>query len=333
MYELNMMTIKRLVWIDWMKALGMYFIVAGHFFSIYHKYIYIFSVPVFFIISGFLTNRERNHILFWSKLWYNLVIPMIIICGIIYVTHLIAMSTGGFFFFDYIYKYPISIIKGDAVTLGRCWFVYTLVIVKILYQYIPARTYMMILASLCMLGISYSINAHYFFMYDMAPNAIVNVCLAFPFFFFGIYLQSYKKYLDKCYGAFIENTIFFISVLIVILCGAFNGNVWMYKNDYGENLVLFLIGGCADSCTLFILCKWLARRFGDCKTIFIISKGSIIILGFHYFFIELLPHFTQVPVLSAIMDYAAALVIVLLFVPVIKFSELHLPYLIGKYRL
>lgn len=327
------MAVKRLLWIDWMKALGMYFIVAGHFFSVHYKYIYIFSVPVFFVISGFLTKREQSHHLFWSKLWYNLVVPMIIICGIYYVMHLAVMSTGGLYFFDYIYKYPIGIIQGNAVMLGRCWFIYTLVIIKILYQYIPGRAYSMTLISLCMLGISYFINVHLSFMVDMSPSALVNVCLAFPFFVFGFYFRIYEKYLNRCYGLFMESSLFLISVLIVAMCGKYNGYVWMYKNVYGGNILLFLIGGLAGSCALFILCKWLVGRFGDCKIVFIVSRGSIIILGFHYFLIELFPRVEQASVLSAIMDYTAALIIVLLFVPIIKFSEIYLPYLIGRYRL
>lgn len=42
-------------WIDWMKALGMFFIVWGHLSPAHLKdVIYAFNVPCFFIISGFL---------------------------------------------------------------------------------------------------------------------------------------------------------------------------------------------------------------------------------------------------------------------------------------
>ena len=44
---------ERLPWIDWAKAIGMYFIVAGHCFGPGHKFIYTFSVPLFFIVSAF----------------------------------------------------------------------------------------------------------------------------------------------------------------------------------------------------------------------------------------------------------------------------------------
>lgn len=324
--------IKRLIWIDWMKAVGMYLIVAGHFFSLYHKYIYIFSVPVFFVISGFLTKREENHTLFWKKIWYNLVIPMIIICGITYVMHLVAMLRGGLYFFDYIYKFPLNALKGNTSALGRCWFIYTLIAIKILYQYLPKKTYKLVMISMGMLSISWILNTYSLLISATDTNAIINVCLAFPFFLFGIYLRPYRNFFDRFNKFSMELIIFLISILVIISCGKFNGYVWMYANIYGESIILFIIGGLAGSCALFILCKWLTRKIGDSKVISDISKGSIIILGFHFTLITLLPRPTQISISVAIIDYIIAGVIVLLFVPVIRFSEKYFPSLIGKYR-
>lgn len=46
---------RRVNYIDWMKALGMFFIIWGHLNPEYIKdCIYTFSVPSFFVISGFL---------------------------------------------------------------------------------------------------------------------------------------------------------------------------------------------------------------------------------------------------------------------------------------
>lgn len=49
---------ERVVWIDWMKTLGIYFIIAGHCFGPGYKIVYAFSVPLFFVISGFLYKIE-----------------------------------------------------------------------------------------------------------------------------------------------------------------------------------------------------------------------------------------------------------------------------------
>lgn len=75
----------RLYWIDWMKAIGMGLIVYGHFSSLYDIYVYVFSVPLFFLISGFLSRRESDRKVFWKKLFFNLIVPLLIICPINYL--------------------------------------------------------------------------------------------------------------------------------------------------------------------------------------------------------------------------------------------------------
>ena len=58
---------KRIAWVDWMKALAMYFIIAGHCWVPGNKYIYVFSVPCFFIISGYLSHKEERDKVFWGQ--------------------------------------------------------------------------------------------------------------------------------------------------------------------------------------------------------------------------------------------------------------------------
>lgn len=55
---------KRLLWVDYMKVIGMYLIIAGHFCTIGNKYIYTFSVALFFCISGFLCKKKESIVCF-----------------------------------------------------------------------------------------------------------------------------------------------------------------------------------------------------------------------------------------------------------------------------
>lgn len=54
--------VNRLNWIDWAKTIAILFVVFGHIpekngsFGIY--YTYLFHMPLFFFISGFLTKKE-----------------------------------------------------------------------------------------------------------------------------------------------------------------------------------------------------------------------------------------------------------------------------------
>ena len=54
MEKKQVMTQNRIVWLDWMKVLAILSILWGHFFSPGHLYLYVFSVQVFCVISGFL---------------------------------------------------------------------------------------------------------------------------------------------------------------------------------------------------------------------------------------------------------------------------------------
>lgn len=57
---------SHMVWIDWMKVLGIYFIIVGHIFPVGKEFVYAFSVPLFFLISGFLSHREEDCSVFWQ---------------------------------------------------------------------------------------------------------------------------------------------------------------------------------------------------------------------------------------------------------------------------
>lgn len=69
---------ERLIWIDWLKVLGMYLIVVGHMFPPGNEFVYVFSVPLFFISSGFLTKREDSLRTFGQKNYARLVEPALL---------------------------------------------------------------------------------------------------------------------------------------------------------------------------------------------------------------------------------------------------------------
>jgi len=133
----------RYPWIDWMKTIGIYLIVFGHFFPVGYEYIYVFNVPLFFILSGFLSHKELDEKLFWKKLWYNLIIPLLFIivfnilryCAVHFIKDNLSITN--------IILSLLACLSGmggkgiDVVGVGTGWFVYTLIIVKIIHQKCP----------------------------------------------------------------------------------------------------------------------------------------------------------------------------------------------------
>lgn len=128
---------KRMNWLDWMKSIGMYLIVYGHFTSYGHKFIYIFSVPLFFVISGFLFKHEVSFGNFLKKNFYNLIVPMFIMVFLIQIRNELALAFRGTFDFSQVWQIFIGIFIGNQKIIGTCWFLYSLFIIKFLVSVLP----------------------------------------------------------------------------------------------------------------------------------------------------------------------------------------------------
>ncbi len=181
---------NRLNWLDSMKALGVFIIVSGHYFPPNHELLYVFSVQLFFIMSGFLSKKE-SHQIFIRKTFSQLIIPMILL-GIIYhmIIAMIDILSGSFSIGLLIQKI-YGLFIGNTRALAGLWFVYSLVLSKIISQFTP-KSIKPIVAILCLAGSLY-LNEYTEMAYR---NCFVNTLLAYPVFFIGETLSRYKKQID-----------------------------------------------------------------------------------------------------------------------------------------
>lgn len=326
------MTVKsvrenRLDWIDWMKALGIYLIVLGHFYSVGEKLIYVFHVPLFFVISGFLNKKEADGQVFWKKLWYNLAVPMLIMAILNLIIHSILKLLNGTFEPTDLYWFVRNVLFGMVSGYDALWFVYTLILLKILFQYFPSmRLFYSVTVGMLALAYFYNnIDLSGFPFFLSQPNAVVNICTAFPFFALGVFLRNFKMVLNEWNQMMMLFPTFVCGVLVVIGCYFFNEYVAMYRCDYGNSILLFMLGGIAGSIMIFALSKILGRVI---NVVAIISQGTIIIVGFHKLLITLTREFF----FESYLDIVFAAMIVMLFVPLIILTERYFPLMAGKYR-
>ena len=253
---------------------------------------------------------------------------MIIISTIIFLYHSVVELRNETFEVISIIRFLIHVLLGYHAGIHECWFIYTLSIMKITYQYCPKKSFFYAIGVVC-LFCAYVYNqidlSHYLSFYK-ASNSIVNVCTAYPFFATGVFLRNYKELLNKKHNYMILSFTLVCSIVFMYLSANYNGYVWMYICGYGGNMLWFLIGGIAGSTCIFVFSKMLGRTPTFVKQI---SKGTILILGFHIYIIPLFRSFYQNP----IWDFLSAFIIVLLFIPIIVFAEKHFPLILGKYRL
>lgn len=264
-------------WIDWMKVFGMLAIIWGHCFPHHFtSFLYSFSVPVFFLLSGYLTKTVPSNTVFWRKTARALIIPYLILSVLKALPHL--ASQHGWWSFTAILTGFHSL--NDVPGCGKLWLVYTLILLKIIFQYG---------------GSTFKVRALLFFTSSLGgyfygrtqPDvawAVANSLLAMPWFLIGYELK--KRAMDEHLMKWLGRRTLAHSLLLSMLSAGltymiadFNGPVWMYQGQYGQYLVLFFLGGSLGSLTLVIMSQLLDKYAQTLSHL--IAIGSIVILAFH----------------------------------------------------
>ena len=325
----------RLIWIDWMKTLAMYLIIAGHCNVPGKEYIYTFSVPLFFILSGFLTKKETDVKLFWQKTLWNLIVPMFLFTGINLAYVYMQLIARDQFSLMLLWKGPMLALLGfqgqeyEGVGVGAMWFVYTLVLCKIIYQYIPLKCELSvkIIVSIIMLTATVVINEC--ISYHINNNSYVNVLLAMPFFVIGNLLRPYKNLFTQLQfpRLFI---ILILGITGVLICGANNDIVYLYRCSYGNNLIICILGAISGTIAVYAFSRLLENFF--VKIVSIIGGGTIVILGLHgNYFLHTISIITNRTIIGG-WKYLECLIIMLVMIPIILLIKRFLPFLYGLKR-
>lgn len=314
---------KRLIWMDWLKVLGMYLIVVGHMFPPGNEFIYVFSVPLFFISSGFLTRHEDSLKAWEQKSYTRLVEPAVIwLIPIIVIYSGLDIIRTDFSFADVLVKRCLSAIWGEQSALGGMWFIYTLLVVKLVYQILPQnynRGINIVICIICMIVSQYfSYTDKYYF------NSVVNVCLAYPFFYIGVEMKALKELLQRLSKA-VSLCVAFLCLVITYSILCYNGPTWMYMNDCGNNVILCVIGGISGTCLIWGISKCIEING---KWLTDLSIGTLTILGLHPILICLCKLVYPIAELG-VVNYLTGLVMMVISLIVIKLCKKRFPKLIG----
>lgn len=129
---------KRQYWIDYAKCIAILAVVLGHTYSFgnpIHAFVYSFHIPLFFVISGYLTKAEKPKI---AKLANRLMLPYVLIC---LLTYLLAAVKGGLSRGQFV-RLTLACIwasGGDAPNadipgIGLAWFLMASFVAKLMFQ-------------------------------------------------------------------------------------------------------------------------------------------------------------------------------------------------------
>lgn len=197
---------NRIHWIDFYKAISIFLIVFGHTIllnmSVIH-FLFLFHVPLFFFISGYLEkNKECDAFFYVKKLFTTLIFPYFI-----------------WNFFCVFFHLPISvknllgIFVGVSLWNGASWFLGVLIMIKCVslllknHKNVSASVLILVFAGLFFLNKRMPFFANLTFMY-------------MPFFFAGMYGKSIvNKFVNLLTGRIWINIILALfGVGLLIIC-------------------------------------------------------------------------------------------------------------------
>lgn len=330
------MSSNRIQWIDLMKTIGMLMVIWGHCFPDgFVDFIYLFNVPVFFVISGFLSKHEKYSKEFWSKLWLTLIVPYLILCGIKDLGDVVNHFSENGYFYTTIAILVGAHSWGDYSGCGNLWFVYTLVIIKIIDQYcISIKRDYFITTTISVVGwVVYNKYCEHI------PLAYTCAFGAMPYYLLGNYVKKYhhgmisavvQKVSIMHFGKFIFAFMFLM--LSAIGISTLTGEIMMYRGEYGSNVFFALLGGFIGTLCVFVLSAYLNQykiRFS-----YYISIGTIVILCFHrdvnHPLLKIIDKLNLGAVANGVATLLSSLIAMLCFIPLIWFLKKYLPIILGN---
>lgn len=234
---------NRIQWVDTAKAIGMLFIVLGHFFPPYiSAWIYTFNVPLFFFISGFLAKKEDSWSVFWHKNINGLVIPFLLLSVLVNVPYLIQNIAD----FHTLSIWLVGVLTGFHSIDGvpgcmNMWFVYCLLVVKVLFQLTSLdNRRLTFFVAICLCGM---VGYHIFDFH--LKWAVTNVLYAYPYFVCGYWFNQKNMIgaVAKNIKDWRRNVPIALSSLSTAVVAYYNGIAYTYeggrKQPYNHTVMFY----------------------------------------------------------------------------------------------
>ena len=190
-----------IVWMDWAKAIGISLVVVCHIYQItdngYHpvlqeiwNVIYLFHMPLFFMLSGYMYKESRN----FKKILLTLIVPYLVyqLLFLPYALHGNIGQNG--FSFILLGKHFLGAILGDGYNTPisfydclPCWFIVSIIQIRVLFHYIKINkktTAILLLLCPTLLQILHLLKIDLYFCLD-------STIMAIPYFLVGYGLAKY----------------------------------------------------------------------------------------------------------------------------------------------
>ncbi|WP_367297552.1 acyltransferase family protein [Loigolactobacillus coryniformis] len=296
------MRVKRIAWIDIVRAVGMLLIIAGHTlfmyqFSYFARAIYAVHVPIFFILSGYLFRKKplKKQV---RDLFSSLLLPYIFTAGVIVVLSILINKTAlhDLTVFAGLGPNRASVLAGlygigtatkltflnnhPIMAIGAIWFLLAMfvgsVIFNLLQHLVPEGKHKLTILwilSIVLLVISTQTQ------YGLLPWSLNAGLMSVIFYTFGYTLHQYN---------FLDAIPLWSVGLGVILWGVSAWSGFFYVNvAHADNLLLAVLGAFGGS---IVIC-WLAQHLTQPQVVKVLlpfGRYSLIVLCAHIVDLDIL---------------------------------------------
>lgn len=274
---------NRIVWIDYLKVIAIYWVVLGHqpiTNHNVHDWIFSFHVPLFFFISGYLMKDYKFD---WPFVWKNLkkliliVVPYRAICMILNYAVDLTFYTDQVSITHNLLDPILYYLLGDS-RVGPAWFLFALFWMRITYcclsqclKHIQYKDFAIFVISLLgpLVVVAFSIECNYY--------QIASFMIAFPFFCVG---RNLRRFLPKNIGIGKPKSILLSSLLITFSFALLPcvGSVNLNDLSWGNNIIIYYLIAMVGIMAMMFL-SWTQDK--EITFIRTISDGTIIILLLH----------------------------------------------------
>lgn len=269
--------------IDSVKGIGILLVVLGHTYGIpdaMKLIIYSFHMPLFFIVSGYIYDPEKNGKYtfkqFLIKKTKAYLVPYYAFAGInLFLTivwHIVVLRSPLEFKRIGIYIIGTLYCFADKTHMPNCspiWFLMCLYIASLFFWMI--MKYCEKKAGLLSFGLMIAAYCLSLMIHVRLPFNILSVCVGVFFMYVGRCLKEFKVVEHKSMGCL---------VILGIIAAFANDLVGMNESTYG-NLVWFLMASLTLSITLMVICK---ERFVSQNRIFNwLGQNTMVFIAFNYF--------------------------------------------------
>jgi acyltransferase len=342
---------KRVLWVDYAKVIGIYLVVLGHGREmVITNFIYSFHMPLFFMLSGYLftDNKYPNYRYFLKKKTQQLLLPYFAFNVITFILWLVFSKDPANKGFGNIVSYrPVAgMFYGNGIDdylihAQSLWFIVCLFTIENIYYAFfinkPLVKKLVLIVIFAILG-----YVDYALQLPRLPWGLNIAISLVTFYAFG---NALKPRINR----FMQQKPLIILTCMAV-CGAvlytvsvYNGRVDVNQRMYGNNYLLYFVGGIAGSFMLLALAKVASAAFGHRNWLTFIARNTIPIIAFnflaHHIILRIL---TKLPasVYNSIkpgieagnvpLYIGISIIVFIMLLPVMYLSERYFPLLLGR---